>query len=57
MQRAHGVPSYLQLSEDAVESEMLGVAVRVCSLSSLRGMEEAQWREQDRADLANLPDG
>lgn len=56
VQRASGVPSYSQLAEDAVESELLGVPVRVCSLARLRKMKEAQGREQDRADLANLPE-
>ena len=56
VQRARGVPSYLQLDADAVNSELLGVPVRVCSLARLREMKEAQGREQDRADLANLPD-
>lgn len=55
VQRARGVPSYTQLDEDAVDSELLGVPVRVCSLSRLREMKQAQDREQDRADLANLP--
>ena len=56
VQRARGVPSYSQLQEDAVDSELLGVPVRICSLSRLREMKEAQGREQDKADLANLPD-
>jgi hypothetical protein len=56
VQLARGVPSYTQLAEDAVESELLGVPVKVCSLSRLREMKEAQGREQDRADLANLPE-
>lgn len=56
VQRARGVPSYTQLDEDAVDSELLGVPVRVCSLSRLREMKQAQDREQDRADLANLPE-
>lgn len=56
VQRARGVPSYTQLDEDAVDSELLGVPVRVCSLSRLREMKAAQDREQDRADLANLPE-
>lgn len=55
VQRARGVPSYSQLDEDAVESELLGVPVRVCSLARLREMKKAQNREQDIADLANLP--
>lgn len=55
VQRARGVPSFTQLNEDAVDSDLLGVPVRVCSLTRLREMKEAQDREQDRADLANLP--
>lgn len=57
VQRAQGVPSYSQLAADAVESELLGVSVRVCSLTRLREMKQAQDREQDRADLTNLPEG
>lgn len=56
VQRARGVPSYAQLDKDAVDSELLGVPVRVCSLARLREMKEAQNREQDRADLVNLPE-
>lgn len=56
VQRARGVPGYSLLAADAVPSELLGVPVRVCSLTSLRAMKEAQGREQDRADLANLPE-
>lgn len=56
VQRARGVPSYTQLDEDAVESELLGVPVRVCSLARLRGMKAAQGRTQDKADLENLPE-
>jgi hypothetical protein len=56
VQRARGVPSYSRLISDAVESEMLGVPVLICSLSRLREMKAAQDREQDRADLANLPE-
>jgi hypothetical protein len=56
VQRARGVPSYSQLAEDAVHSDLLGVPVRVCSLARLRAMKEAGGRPQDQADLANLPD-
>lgn len=56
VQRAQGVPSYSQLDADAVETELLGVPVRVCSLLRLREMKEAQGRPQDKADLANLPE-
>ena len=56
VQRAQGVPSYAQLAEDAVESELLGVPVRVCSLRRLREMKRAQSRTQDLLDLENLPE-
>lgn len=56
VQRARGVPSYTQLDEDAVESELLGVPVRICSLARLREMKQAQERAQDIADLENLPE-
>jgi hypothetical protein len=56
VQRARGVPAYAQLDQDAVESELLGVPVRVCSLARLREMKEAQGRTQDKADLENLPE-
>lgn len=55
VQLASGVPGYSQLADDAIESDVLGVPVRICSLSSLREMKEAQGRAQDRADLENLP--
>lgn len=56
VQLAAGVPGYSQLVQDAVESDVLGVRVRVCSLYSLREMKQAQGRAQDRADLENLPE-
>lgn len=56
VQRAQGVPSYSQLFVDAIESELLGVPVRVCSLQRLREMKRAQDRTQDRLDLENLPE-
>ena len=56
VQLASGVPGYSQLAEDAVESEMLGIPVRICSLSRLREMKEVQGRTQDRADLEYLPE-
>jgi hypothetical protein len=56
VQRARGVPSYTQLDEDAVDSQLLGVPVRVCSLARLREMKKAQGRAQDKADLDNLPE-
>lgn len=56
VQRARGVPSYAQLSEDAVASELLGIPVHVCSLARLREMKRAQNRTQDQLDLENLPE-
>jgi hypothetical protein len=56
VQLAEGVPVYSQLDQDAVDSDLLGTPVRVCSLARLREMKEAQDRAQDRADLENLPD-
>jgi len=50
------VPSFSQLIDDAVESELMGVPVPICSLARLREMKLVQGREQDRADLANLPE-
>lgn len=55
VQRARGVPSYSQLDADAVDTELLGIPVRVCSLTRLREMKEAQGRPEDKVDLANLP--
>jgi hypothetical protein len=55
VQIAQGVPGYAVLEDDAVESDLLGVPVRICSLSRLREMKQAQGRAQDRADLENLP--
>jgi len=56
VQLAQGVPSYSLLNQDAVESDLLGVPVRVCSLTRLREMKQAQGRAQDKADLENLPE-
>lgn len=55
VQLAEGVPAYSQLDRDAVPSDLLGVPVRVCSLTRLREMKKAQGRTQDQADLENLP--
>jgi hypothetical protein len=56
VQRAQGVPSYAQLSDDAVDSQLFGVPVRICSLARLREMKQAQRRTQDLLDLENLPE-
>ncbi len=56
VQLAQGVPSYSELDEDAIESDMLGIPVRICSLARLRQMKQAQNRTRDRLDLENLPE-
>jgi hypothetical protein len=55
IQRAPGVSTFSTLNADAVEAEILGVPVRICSLEHLRDMKAAAGRAQDRADLENLP--
>lgn len=55
VQRANGVPSFDELARDAIDSDLLGVPVRVCSLEHLRAMKQARASAQDRADLENLP--
>ncbi|MGH2954311.1 MAG: hypothetical protein ACRDK9_09890 [Solirubrobacterales bacterium] len=56
VQRVPGVPGYAQLRELAIETEMLGVPLLICSLSHLRAMKEARGSNLDRADLDRLPD-
>ena len=56
IQSAPAVPSFDTLAQDAVEADLFGVSVRICSLRRLRAMKEATGRAQDRADLENLPE-
>jgi hypothetical protein len=56
VQLADGVPGYSQLERDAVQSDLLGVPVQICSLPRLREMKQALGRAQDLADLENLPE-
>ena len=56
VQRLRGVPTYSELAKDAVESDLLGIPVRVCSLGRLREMKRALSRAQDQVDLENLPE-
>lgn len=56
VQRLRGVPAYSELAQDAVESELLGIPVRVCSLGRLREMKQGLGRTQDQVDLENLPE-
>jgi len=56
VQRLPGVPSFAALAQDAVESDLLGIPVQVCSLGRLREMKQGLNRTQDRVDLENLPE-
>jgi predicted nucleotidyltransferase len=49
-----GVPPYRQLRERAVEVDLLGATVAVCSLDDLRAMKRAAGRTRDLADLEDL---
>lgn len=55
VQLARGVPPYGVLERGAVESDVLGIAVRICALADLRKMKREHGRSQDLADLDNLP--
>jgi hypothetical protein len=55
VQQASGTPSFASLDGQAVQSDLLGVPVRVCSLEHLRQMKQARASTQDRADLEHLP--
>lgn len=57
MQWVSGIDSahaYPALAADAVDTEVEGVPVRICSLASLRAMKLAAGRPQDLQDLADL---
>ena len=56
VQRLSGVPAYSELAQDAIESDLLGIPVRVCSLGRLREMKRRLSRSQDQVDLENLPE-
>lgn len=55
VQKLRGVPAYSELAQDAIESDLLGIPVRVCSLNRLREMKQTLSRTQDEVDLENLP--
>jgi hypothetical protein len=55
VQKLRGVPTYSELAQDAVESDLLGIPVRVCSLGRPRAMKQTLSRAQDQVDLENLP--
>ncbi len=54
VQGLDGVPPYAELRESAVEAEILGVKVSVCSLDALRKMKQAAGRPRDQVDLEDL---
>lgn len=56
VQRLPSVLPYSTLASDAVDTSLLGVEVRVCSLEALRDMKRRAGRPQDIADLDGLPD-
>jgi predicted nucleotidyltransferase len=48
------IPSFAQLDADAVEVDLDGTVVRVCSLEALLAMKRASARPRDRDDLEAL---
>ncbi len=56
VQQGPGLPSYEELAESAIDAEVQGTRLRICSLAQLRAMKAANGRPQDRLDLDNLPE-
>lgn len=54
VQGLYGVPPYAELRKSAIETEILGVRVAVCSIGSLRAMKRAAGRPRDHVDLEDL---
>jgi hypothetical protein len=54
VQGLEGVQSYAELRKHAIEVELAGVTLAVCSLDHLRAMKRAAGRPRDLADLADL---
>lgn len=54
VQGLDGVPAYEELRSRAVEAELLGVAVAVCSFEDLKAMKRAAGRNRDLVDLEDL---
>jgi len=54
VQGLDGVPPYEELRARAVEAEILGVSVAVCSIEDLKAMKRAAGRTRDLADLEDL---
>lgn len=51
-----GVPGYEELRSTAVDVEVLGIMIAICSLADLRTMKRAAGRTRDLADLEDLHD-
>lgn len=49
-----GVPAFEELRSRAVEAEILGSTVRICSRDDLRAMKQAAGRTRDLADIEDL---
>lgn len=54
VQGLEGVPPYAELRARAVDVQIAGVTVAVCSLDDLRAMKRAAGRTRDLADLEDL---
>lgn len=54
VQGLDGVPPYTELHTSAVDTEILGVKVAVCSIDALRQMKQAAGRPRDQVDLEDL---
>jgi hypothetical protein len=50
VQGLEGVPAYVDLRASAVEAEVLGVDVAICSIDALRKMKQAAGRPRDQVD-------
>jgi hypothetical protein len=54
IQGLDGVPTFEELRSRAIEAEILGSSVWVCSLVDLKSMKRAAGRTRDLADLEDL---
>ena len=54
VQGLDGVPAYDELRAKAIEADVLGIRVLVCSIEDLRAMKRAAGRTRDQADLEDL---
>ena len=54
VQRLPGVPSYGDVSGEAVEMELFGISVAVCSRRHLRAMKLVRASHRDLADVEDL---